>query len=481
MKKLLLLIAVIPSLLTAQHVIKGKFSPPEAFKFAFLYKVTPKTSIFIDNADLKEDGSFKFELDSSKVAGTYRIVYAQPQEQYNFDLLYNAKEDIELTFDMEKGVEFIVSEENRLLRSYNKSMNLISSSVSKYYSTSPNDKKGFDKIFKVLEDTQSIFEKEASNTILAKEFIKASKPYSPQEYEDAKTFSKNVKEHFFSAINFNNKTLQNSNFLIENTLNYVYSFIESQEDNDAFKSNIDDVVKAMSNTDRALQKIILQILWLQFAEEENESVANHIGSNYLLELAQEEKDKKLTNAIIAFENSSIGKIAPDFELEVINKEGKINIKKLSELENHENYLIIFWSTTCSHCLEEMPLLKNLTLKTPKEKLQIIAVALDNDIYRWKDHTYNYPKFHHVFGEGKWDNKIGNDYNVSATPAYFVLDADKKIIKKPYDFNGFKEWFGDASKIKTKSLTIGENSSKQEKLNDKTDHNKEDKPEEKKIN
>jgi len=473
MKKLLLLIAIIPSFLTAQHVIKGKFSPPEAFKFAFLYRVTPKTSIFIDNADLKEDGSFKFELDSSKVAGTYRIVYAQPQEQYNFDVLYNAKEDIELNFDMEKGVQFVTSEENKLLTSYNKSMNLISSSVSSYYSSTPNDKKGFKKVFKVLKDTQNEFEKASSNTILAKEFIKASKPHTPEAYEDAKTFSKNVKDTFFKAIDFNNPILQNSNFLIENALNYVFSFIDNQEDNKAFNTNIDDVAEAMSNADSSLKKIILQILWSQFAEEENEAVANHIGSNYLLKLAKTEKDQKLVNAITAFEKSSVGKTAPDFELEVLNKKGDVDIKKLSELKDHKNYLIVFWSTTCSHCLEELPQLRDYTLKTPKEQLQIIAVALDNDIYRWKDQTYHYPKFHHVFGEGKWDNKVGNDYNVTATPAYFLLDADKKIIKKPYDFEGFKEWFDDVPKLGAEPLKYPEDSEDKEKESeDKMD--KEDK-------
>ncbi len=468
MKKLLLLIATIPSFLTAQHVIKGKFSPPEAFKFAFLYRVTPKTSIFIDNADLKKDGSFKFELDSSKVAGTYRIVYAQPQDQYNFDLLYNAKEDVELTFDMEKGVEFVASEENKLLTSYNKSMNLISSSVSNYYSSTPESKKGFKKVFKVLKDTQSEFERAASNTLLAKEFIKASKPYIPESYENPKTFSKHVKDNFFTAIDFNNETLQNSNFLIENTMNYVFSFVDDQEDNNALKSNIDAAAKAMSNANSSLKKTILQILWLQFAEEENEAVANHIGSNYLLELAKSEKDEKLVTTITAFENSSVGKIAPDFELEVINKKKKIDIKKLSELEGHDNYLVVFWSTTCSHCLKEMPKLKELTLKTAKQQLQIIAVALDNDIYRWKDQTYEYPNFHHVFAEGKWQNKIGNDYNVSATPSYFVLDADKKIIKKPYDFDGFKEWFDSLPKYGAEPLTYPDEDSDDKDAEDKMD-------------
>ena len=44
----------------------------------------------------------------------YRIVYALPQEENNFDIIYNAKENIELSFDQEIGVNFIKSIENNL-------------------------------------------------------------------------------------------------------------------------------------------------------------------------------------------------------------------------------------------------------------------------------------------------------------------------------------------------------------------------------
>ncbi|MGB2684354.1 MAG: TlpA disulfide reductase family protein, partial [Olleya sp.] len=102
--------------------------------------------------------------------------------------------------------------------------------------------------------------------------------------------------------------------------------------------------------------------------------------------------------------------------------------------------IVFWSTTCSHCLEEIPELRKYVKTLDNKQLKVIAIALDEDRYRWKDMTYDYPEFYHVFGEGKWDNEIGNNYNVKSTPSYFVLDSDKKIIKKPYDFKAFEAYF-----------------------------------------
>ena len=125
-KHILFLIALLStSVLLAQHTLKGKFSPAKDYNFALLYKVNPSISDYVANADIQEDGSFEFKLDSTKTKGMYRLVYAVPQEDYNFDVIYNGKEDIELTFNSETGVEFKKSTENKLLSSYTNSMSMV--------------------------------------------------------------------------------------------------------------------------------------------------------------------------------------------------------------------------------------------------------------------------------------------------------------------------------------------------------------------
>ena len=72
---------------------KGVFYPAKDYNFALLYKVGPTISDYITNAEIAEDGSFEFKLDSTSTKGMYRVVYAVPQEDYNFDVIYNGKED----------------------------------------------------------------------------------------------------------------------------------------------------------------------------------------------------------------------------------------------------------------------------------------------------------------------------------------------------------------------------------------------------
>lgn len=449
-KKILFLLAILPSVLFAQHTIKGTFSPAKEFKFAFLYRVTAETSLFVANADVAEDGTFEITLSKDAIPGTYRIVYAQPQDQYNFDIIINNKEDIELKFDLETGLTFNKSSENKMYSAYNRSLDLINQSIRNYYNTGKEDKAGYAEIFNILKNTQNEFET-ASKGMIVNTFIKASKPYIPNTLENVPTFSKHIKSNYFNSINFGNKTLQDSNYLIKTTLDYVIGFIDQNNADASYIENIDTVVKAIGNNPK-IKAILLEILWNQFSLEANEVVANYIGSTYLLDIARANNNNTLTNNIIYFKNASVGNTAPDFNIEIKDKNDKIRVIKLSALEGSNNYLIFFWSTTCSHCLDEIPVLKEFVKSKTKEDLQVVAVALDNDLYRWKNLTYDYPDFFHVFGKGKWDNPIGDQYNVTGTPSYFILNKDKKIISKPYNVNLFKKQINTLIEARKTALT-----------------------------
>jgi hypothetical protein len=47
---------------------------------------------------------------------------------------------------------------------------------------------------------------------------------------------------------------------------------------------------------------------------------------------------------------------------------------------------------------------------------------------------------HGIGLGKWENPLVQTFAIAATPTYFVLDASKTIIAKPYDFEGLEAFF-----------------------------------------
>ncbi|GAA4966685.1 TlpA disulfide reductase family protein [Algibacter aquimarinus] len=439
LNRIIVLSLLLPSILLGQNTIKGTFSPAEDYNVALLYKVTPTLSEYITNSEVKADGTFEFKLDSTATKGMYRVVYAVPQEDYNFDVIYNTEEDIELKFNAETGVEFLSSNENKLIASYTNSMSMITQSIGSYFRQKSNDTTALKTIFKTQKETQLNFEK-AAKGMIALEFIKANKPYIPEKFKDVNTYINSLKTHYFDYVDFNNTTLQSSSFLEERMLNYVFGTkADGVDEVQNYKNNIDVFCKAMKDVSNEVKRILLIDLWEQMRDLNFESVANYISETYLLDIAISLNDQELVKGLMLLINTAIGETAPDFSIEIKENE-KLVTKNLSDLEGNNNYILVFWSSSCSHCLDEIPQLQSFIKNKEKGLVQVVAIGLEDEPYRWKDLTYTYPEFIHVYGEGKWDNEIGNTYGVTATPTYFILNKEKQIISKPEDFEVLKSFF-----------------------------------------
>ena len=423
MKKLLLVFLLLPLLTLAQSV-KGTFSPAEDFSYAFLYKATPQGANYVNRGKLDSLGRFKIPLDATVTPGIYKIVYAVPPEENNFDFIYDGKETVAFNFSIDKGVEFTESEENKLWNSYLKSMDMVNQTISNYYSKENTDKKGFNSIFKVLKETQLAYEASAKDK-LAASFIIANRPYIPTQYEDISTYSKNLKQQYLSQLDFSNYLLQSSTFLVDRVTAYVFNMVENPSD-DTYKKHVDDVATAINNDDLIVKTGLLQILWQRFVTLQNPNLANYITDKYLLDLANKTEDTLLAQTITAYKNTSIGTKAPNFNV-LLN--GKTT--SLYQLKGAEHYLLVFWSSGCGHCLNELPLVKALTAKNPN--LKVVAFSLEEDAVKWTEEIKNYPNFIHGIGLNKWNNPIVKTYGIAATPMYFLLDASKIIVSKPYAF------------------------------------------------
>ena len=439
MKRLLFISFLLPTILLAQHTIKGKFSPAKDYNVALLYKVTPTLSEYISNSEVSKDGSFQFQLDSTATKGMYRVVYAVPQEDYNFDIIYNKKEDIELKFNAETGVEFLTSSENKLITSYTNSMSMVTQSIGNYFRQQSKDTTALKAIFKTQRETQLNFEK-AAKGMIALHFIKANKPYIPYKFENVKTYGNNLKKHYFDYVDFNNETLQSSSFLEERMLNYIFGMSdETLDEADNYKKNIDIFCKVIKDVPNEVKRILLVDLWEQMRDLGFESVSNYISETYLMDIAVALNDQELISGLMLLINTAIGEKAPDFSFE-IEKDKKLVTKKLSELNSAKNYIVVFWSSTCSHCLDEIPQLYNFIKSKEKGLFKVVAVGLEDESKKWNELTKIYSEFIHVYGEGKWDNEIGDAYGVTSTPTYFILNKDKKIILKPENFDVLKTFF-----------------------------------------
>lgn len=428
MKKLFFALISLPTLLIAQHNISGNFSPAEDYTYAFLYQATPEGANYINRAKLDSLGNFSIAIDENAAAGIYKIVYAIPPEENNFDLVYNGKEDVSFTFSLDEGVNFTTSTENKLWDSYLNSMDMVNQTISNFYTKNESDKDAFSSIFKTLKETQESYEN-LSKGKLVEAFIKANKPYMPEVYEDLSSYSKNLKANFFNNVDFNNVLLRSSSLITDRVNGFVFG-LSSNTDNNTYKSHVDIVANAIKTSEPAVQSQLLELLWQEFNRRDNHDMANYISDSYLFELATQTENKILEQQLTSYKNTSVGAFAPDFQIQPS--------LKLSEINGEARYVLIFWSSGCGHCLKELPLVKDLI--STKSNTKVVAFGLEDDSKSWSEEIKNYPDFIHGIGLGKWENPLVQTYGISATPTYFVLDANKKIIAKPYDFEALEVFF-----------------------------------------
>lgn len=418
---------VFPNFLVAQHTIKGTFSPAEEFTYAFLYHATPKSVDYVNQAAVNPDGTFEIKLDDSVKKGIYKIVYAVPPEDNNFELFYEGNENIELQFDLEKVVSFSASKSNMLWEAYAKDISKINNNISQYYSSNSNDSEAIITLFEELKQTQESYEVQAKET-LAYPFIVSNRLYVPETPEDSQTYSQNIMKHYFENIDFGNTYLQSSDYLKDRISAYVFAMPSNSS---YYKKAVDNAVIAIGNNN-TIKLTILQDIWQKMIENEVNDVATYISDTYLIQLAQEQNNELLVETLLSFKKTAINTKAPNFEISKNHS--------LYDLNTHESYVLIFWSSTCGHCLNELPILKSLMSNYPE--IKVVAFGIEDNAENWEVVTKNYPDFIHVIGLGKWDNPIVDDYGIQSTPSYFVLDKDKIIKAKPDDVVAVKSYLKD---------------------------------------
>jgi len=428
-KKLLFILLVLPMTIIAQTSLTGAFSPAEDYKFGILYRIETANVFYEADGQVDSDGTLSIKLKENMEPGMYRLVYKLPQDLYFFDIIYDGEEDIVFDFSDQTGVRFSTSSENKLWNGYKTAVDVYQQSIDEMYAKeSPNPETLHGLFMQQRAFIKSY--KDAAKGKIAQVFIDAYTPYIPANAETAIQYKANQKINFLKNANFNSKWLQKSGLPIELAVKYIFNFVDDEKPLlESHKANIDDVMKSIGNASVLFKKTMQTDVWRFLVANAQIDAANYLADAYLLPLSKESEDTELYDEVFLVKSLSIGQVAPDFTWKN-ETDDTPKTKRFHDIETAEKFVIVFWSSGCSHCLDEVPKVHQLAKNLGPEKLKVIAVGLEDEPYQWKNLTFDLPGFIHVLGLGKWENSIGNQYNVSATPTYFILDKDKKIIAKP---------------------------------------------------
>lgn len=442
-KKLLFVIFLISFFAQSQNSIKGTLEPTQDYSWVVLYQLKGAKQLYIKNVTI-ENGKFSIDFPKNTPKGMYRLMYSEQNDGF-IDLIYN-NENIELKFNPEnplETVEFTTSEENQQYAKYlfempNWQQKLDSYQISFFNIEDENERRELQtqylNFLKKFEEFQTKFEENTEGK-LANSFIKSSKIYySPSLIQTPQEYLNSVKQHYFDFINFEDKELMNSIFLNKKVTDYVF-YLNGSEDIEAqkvlYKNAVKETLERIQNVH--LQSEILTTLLYNFAQIENTMLIDFVIDNFYNKLPEEAKNNTIIAQIQEKVKLAIGKTAP----EITWKENEIT-KKLSELDIAKQYIIVFWSTGCSHCLVEIPQLYEFI--KDKSNIHVLAFALENDEISFNEQTVNFIKWTNILGLEKWKNPIAKNYKIVSTPTYFILDSNKKIIGKPNYFKDVVAYF-----------------------------------------
>ncbi|PWN58202.1 TlpA family protein disulfide reductase [Chryseobacterium viscerum] len=102
-------------------------------------------------------------------------------------------------------------------------------------------------------------------------------------------------------------------------------------------------------------------------------------------------------------------------------------------------VVVFWSSTCSHCESELPKLLEKYNDLKSKNIQVIGLSLDVDKNSYSKKIAAFPWVNDSELRG-WNSSYTDLYNIHATPTYFILDANNKIISKPDHVGDVLEYF-----------------------------------------
>jgi len=451
-KSIFYFILFISSVINAQHSIKGTMSSKIDSDWVILYRIEGTKQVFVGNTTIRTDsmafngkkkavGRFEFTLNPQAKPGAYRINYRTEGEGF-LDFFYN-KENVSFRFNPEypeQSVVFSKSAENKLYREYIAAISKVqgkldSIQISAFQNTKVDLKAPYKKAYTKVNAIQNKYV-ELSKDKYITTIIKASVQNNSADILtsiDAYLF--NIKTTFFNQLDFSNKTILNSSFLTDRIVSYLF-YINYSDDNRTqqklYKESIETVLSKIKN--QPYKRDIIEFLIVQFEAYKNLEIIDYLFENKYNKLPEALQNEKFKAEKIALFATEIGRIAPDF----LWKETGKNLK-LSTLNDAEKYVLVFWSTSCSHCLREIPQLH--TYLKNKKNIKVIAFAIEDDAFVWENYSKNnLYGWHNVLGLNKWQNETAKTYQIFSTPSYFVLDKNKKIIAKPDEIEDIKDYF-----------------------------------------
>ncbi len=331
------------------------------------------------------------------------------------------------------SVQFLQSTENKYLQSYAQQHSKRQEAwpawhhLEKTYSENDNLSKQQDIITVIQQEKERLLQadKEYVNALPKESYAKWFIPMRQLVYDmpqSARYYPNRIPENIaqFRSIDFTHPNFKTSG-LLKDLLEGHYMLLENMG------QPLDSIYQQMNlSSDYLIENLMPN-------EQNLNLIGNHLF-NYLESrslftasahlavqlLAQNscELEDKLINKLEAYRKMKVGNIAPD----ILFSDGN----KLSN--GQQKYtLVVFGSSECPACKEAFPKLQAYKENWEKKGVAILYISLDTQQNLFKAPLW---ATHSSCDLKGWDGQPAKKYHVFATPTYFLLDNNRRILVRP---------------------------------------------------
>ena len=440
--KLLIIILFLFNVLgvVAQTVSGTIFNLPQQKVYLNAY-----TGLYIETIDsvmLSYDKRVEFNTQLAK--GMFQI---ETEYGFNFDFLYDDKDVKFVLRDIDKldEIEFVDSQLNSdwyryllyreqimesqdllkpLLRSYDKK--------TEFYINTKNEYQKLQDSFVAFTDSLLKNDNYASTLIRVDRFMPLNLDLDFEKQRNE------LITNFFNDVDFTDLSLIPTNVLTTKIIDFLsIQQVAGQNHDQQIMSiilGIDNVLYR-SSVSFEMYKFVFQYLIEGFNELGYEEIVDYMTRiPYSEELQCNENQYNELLYIVEFNSRvKIGSKAKNISGKTIFDDD-FDMYKV----DNDYTIVYFWSYTCEHCRENLGELKSFLDENPN--FSMVAVSVKGDLKKIKNIVKKNKISGYFYHDGlEWDSPCVSDYAVTATPSFYLLDKEKKIILKPFDFSELVEF------------------------------------------
>lgn len=250
--------------------------------------------------------------------------------------------------------------------------------------------------------------------------------------DDFKKQRNDMITNFFNDVDFNDISLIPTDVLSNKIFDFLSIQITADQNADqkimSLILGVDNVLNR-ATVNFKMYRFVFQLLIESFNELKMNDVVDYMTRiPYSEEIdCSEEQYNELLSIAEFNSRARIGSVAK-------NISGKTIFDEDFDMYSIENDFVIvyFWSYTCDHCRENIKELK--LFLDENTNFSLVAVSVKGELKKTKNFVRKNKIDGYFYHDGlEWDCPFVDDYAVTATPSLYLLDKDKKIVYKPYDF------------------------------------------------